>query len=127
MGIFARIQALESRLGRIETMLSANATREGSRAVTDKHLQAWLDRAETTAANGHAEEMAELGALRNQVNRYLAFHGDRLSSLNLKLDMMHSRVERVDRLQDEIRQTQDEHGTFLEELTEHLPRHDPAI
>lgn len=126
MRIFNRVRELEARLDRLEAAASANMARDEFYAVTDKQLRAWLDRVESTAANGHTEEMTELGEMRSQINRYLTVHGDRLSSLNLKLDMVHSRVERVDRLQDEIRQTQDEHGEMLLELSEHLPHRDPA-
>lgn len=49
---------------------------------------------------------------------HVAAQADRLSSLSLKLDMTYSRVERIDRIQGEVRQTQEEQTDALTEIRE---------
>jgi ribosome-associated translation inhibitor RaiA len=124
MRTITRVKALEARLDRIEAAIRANGPVPDHDPVTEARLRSWLDRVESMAANGHAEEMTAICEIRDQLERQLTVYSDRLASLNLKVDMAHSRIERVDRLQDEIRAVQDEHGTMLADLTERLPARD---
>jgi hypothetical protein len=55
-------------------------------------------------------------AVLSDLRSHVAAQADRLSSLSLKLDMTHSRVERIDRIQDEVRQTQEEHTDALTQI-----------
>jgi hypothetical protein len=57
-------------------------------------------------------------AVLSDIRGHLAAQADRLPSLSLKLDMTHSRIERIDRIQDEVRQTQEEHTDALTEIRE---------
>jgi hypothetical protein len=57
-------------------------------------------------------------AVLSDIRGHLAAQADRLSSLSLKLDMTHSRIERIDRIQDEGRQTREEHTDALTEIRE---------
>ncbi|MBO0806421.1 MAG: hypothetical protein J2P25_25510 [Nocardiopsaceae bacterium] len=117
------VKDLELRLQRVENALGSGLS-EGQPTPTEKRIQEWLDRLEATLTASHSDEMTALDDMRAQLNRQLAVQGDRLASLNLKLDMTHSRVERVDRVQDEVRQTQDEHEATLTEILDRLPHDD---
>jgi sigma54-dependent transcription regulator len=111
----ARFKELEARLDRIEATFTPNHSVCGP-AVIDKQLQGWLDHMEAAIRNGRSEEMSELGDMRSRLNQELAIQGDRLATMNLKLNMTHSRVERLDRIQDEVRQTQDEHTSAITKI-----------
>ena len=63
-------------------------------------------------------QLEQATAVLSDLRGHLAAQADRLSSLSLKLDMTHSRVERIDRIQDEVRQTQEEHTDALTEIRE---------
>jgi len=106
----SRIRDLEDRVSRIE---AAATPAEGQ-------LQSWLEKIEASITATWAEEMSALNDMRTQLNRQLAFQDDRLASLGLKLDMTHSRVERADRIQDEVRQAQEEHQATLGEIADRL-------
>lgn len=75
--------------------------------------------AATSCAN-HSAELSALGDLKSYVGRQLAIQSDRLATLSLRLDMTHSRVERLDRIQDEIHQTQEEHTEVLTEILDRI-------
>ena len=64
-------------------------------------------------------QLEQATAVLSDLRGHIAAQADRLSSLSLKLDMTHSRVERIDRIQDEVRQTQEEHTDALTEIREH--------
>ena len=118
-----RIRGLEDRIARIEAAISAN----WPDARADRQFQAWLDKIEAGATASRNEEMSALSDMRTQLNRQLAFQGDRLASLALKLDMTHSRVERMDRIQDQIRQAQEEQETTLAEIADRLECRSPSL
>ena len=88
---------------------------------TANQFQARLDQAAATACVGQPEEPSVLSDLKSYLGRQLAIQADRLASLSLKLDMTHSRVERLDRIQDQIHQTQEEHTAVLSQILDRVP------
>jgi peptidoglycan hydrolase CwlO-like protein len=115
----SHINDLEDRIARIEATISAHQL-PSQTTLASEQLESLLQKVETALSADHSEEMSELSDMRNQLNRQLAFQNDRIASLALKLDMTHSRVERVDRVQDEVRQTQGEHESTLGEILDRL-------
>ena len=96
-----RLKQLETRLRALEEAATQKQPASGVDDLVVRQLFAQLEQA-----------TAVLSDLRGHV----AAQADRLSSLSLKLDMTHSRVERIDRIQDEVRQTQEEHTDALTEI-----------
>lgn len=113
----ARLTGLEEAVNQLRAHVRQGDTR------TDQ-LQERLDQVTATSRVGQSEEPSALSNLKSYLGRQLATQADRLASLNLKLDMTHSRVERLDRIQDEIRQTQEEHTGVLTEILERIPDQD---
>jgi hypothetical protein len=103
----SRLHLLEARLNELEAR--ADQFRERP------------ERSEHTVHIGHSDYLSALDDLRTAISRQLAIQADRLAALNLKLEMTHSRVERLDRIQDEIHQTQEEHTAVLAEILEAMP------
>ena len=101
----------QNRLEQLETRLRALEVAATDTAAIPQ-LVALLEQATALVETGRSEQLAALRDLRG----HLAAQADRLSSLSLKLDMTHSRVERIDRIQDEVRQTQEEHTDALTEI-----------
>ena len=99
----SRLELLETRLRALEEAVTPNQPGPGVDDPAIRQLVAQFEQA-----------TAVLSDLRG----HLAVQGGRLSFLSLKLDMTHSRVERIDRIQDEVRQTQEEHTVALTEIRE---------
>lgn len=106
-----RLEQLETRLRELQ---EATAPRP---ALEDRGLHELMERFEQATASVLADKSEQLSAL-SDLRSHLAVQADRLASLSLKLDMTHSRVERIDRIQDEVRQTQEEHTDALNEIRE---------
>jgi hypothetical protein len=102
-----RLAQLEARLNTLEEVVN--------------QFRARSDQATATACVSHSPEPAVLSGLRSYIGHQFAVQADRLAALNLKLDMTHSRVERLDRIQDEIHQAQEENTGVLTEILERLP------
>jgi hypothetical protein len=106
----SRLAQLEARLITLEEEVSQFRARSGQAVAT-------------TCVN-HSAELSALSDLKGYVSHQFALQADRLAALNLKLDMTQSRVERLDRIQDEIHQTQEENTGVLTEILERLPDRD---
>jgi septal ring factor EnvC (AmiA/AmiB activator) len=116
---FAQLEARLTRLEEEINRLQAHFRQSDARA---DQFQDRLDQATTTVHDlAQSEESSALSDLKSHLGRQLAIQADRLASLSLKLDMMHSRVERLSRIQDEIHQTQEEHTGVLTEILERIP------
>jgi chromosome segregation ATPase len=115
----SHIRDLEDRIARIEAAIGTSELPTQA-TMASEQLESLLQKVEATLSASHSEEMSELSDIRTQLNRQLAFQNDRIASLALKLDMTHSRVERVDRVQDEVRQTQGEHESTLGVILDRL-------
>ena len=98
-----RLEQLETRLRALEDASIPKQPGPGADDPAIAQLVAQFDQA---------------AAVLSDLRGHLAVQADRLSSLSLKLDMTHSRVERIDRIQDEVRQTQEEHTDALTEIRE---------
>lgn len=109
-----RLEQLETRLRELE---EAAALNQAEPALEDHGLHELIERFEQVTASVQADKSEQLSAL-SDLRGHLAVQADRLASLSLKLDMTHSRVERIDRIQDEVRQTQEEHTDALNEIRE---------
>lgn len=121
-----RIRDIEDRVARIEAMISVRQS-PNQVMLADEQIESFLERIAAAVAAGRANEMSELSDLRTQLNRQLVFQNDRIASLALKLDMTHSRVERIDRIQDEVRQNQEEHESTLGKILDQLECQSPSL
>jgi hypothetical protein len=98
-----RLEQLETRLRALE---EAATPKQPGPGVDDPAIQQLV------------AQLEQATVVLSDLRGHLAAQADRLSSLSLKLDMTHSRVERIDRIQDEVRQTQEEHTDALTEIRE---------
>jgi hypothetical protein len=57
----------------------------------------------------------------SQLTYEFAVHTDRLAAVHLKIDMTQSRVERMGRVLDEMRQVQEEQSAVLAEIEDRVP------
>jgi hypothetical protein len=109
-----RLGQLEARLRALDEAATPKQSRPGLEDPGIWQLVARLEQVTVAVEAGQTEQLSALSDLRS----HLAAQADRLSSLSLKLDMTHSRVERIDRIQDEVRQAQEEHTDALTEIRE---------
>lgn len=115
------IKELEARLARVESEIFTK--RDDAAAPTAEQLQDSVKNVESAVRENSSAQMSALASLASQIHLVFAAKDDHADTLRMSFDMMNSRVDKVDWLQDRIRETQREQTGMLRELLDKLTDH----